>query len=507
MLLMGIDIGTTNTKVGLFQEDGTSVAIASAPTVTHRHPEGYSYYVPQQMWEMVASSIREVVAKARLSTEAVPERGEFRIGSIGITSMAESGLLVDRLTGDPRSIFMPWFDTCSQPQADRIAQEADLFERFRAAGIHSSFKLGLPKLLWLKDRDPSAFEGSVWLSASGYVAYRLTGTMAFDYSLAARTFAFDIHAKQWDKDWIKHFGLQPDIFPEVYPAGTPLGSITADLANTLGLTGDIRVSIAGHDHVASALSVGAISPEIVYDSMGTAETLVGTLEERQLNHRDYESGLSFGRHVAKDRMFWMGGNSASGGSVEWLRGILGEPKLEYTEILALLAELKEGPSGILYFPYLTGSGAPQPDSKARAAFIGLSKSHGKGDLLKAVLEGTAYQLQVIREEAERVAGREISKLVVVGGGTRNPHWLQIKADVLNCSLRMPPIDEASLLGAALCAGIGSGVYSSAEEAATATANLPAKQVEPDQQSHLGYRRLYETGYIALQAPLRAFYHK
>jgi sugar (pentulose or hexulose) kinase len=506
MLLMGIDIGTTNTKVGLFREDGTSVATASAPTVTHRDPEGFSYYDPHQMWEMIIIAIREVMVKARAGIHTTKHR-EILIGAIGITSMAESGLLVNRQTGEPRSIFMPWFDPCSQPQADWIAQEADLFERFCVAGIHSSFKLGLPKLMWLKERDPSAFEGSVWLSASGYVAYRLSGAMAFDYSLAARTFAFDIESKAWDEDWIKSCGLDPAVFPAVYPAGTSLGVVSVDVAQSLGLTDGIQVCIAGHDHVVSSLSVGAITPEIVYDSMGTAETLVGTFENKKLGRREFESGLSYGCHVAKDRMFWMGGISASGGSVEWLRGLLGAPGLEYTEILALLAQVKQGPSGILYFPYLSGSGAPHIDGSARAAFIGLSKSHGKGDLIKAVLEGTAYQQQTIREKAQQITGREFTKLVVVGGGTRNSHWLQIKADVLNCSLRIPPIEEASLLGAALCAGIGAGIYASAEEAVTTTTSLTATHVEPDQLRHLEYRRLYELGYITLQAPLRTFYQR
>ncbi len=500
MLLMGIDIGTTNTKVGLFEEDGTPVTTAATPTVTHRDPEGFSYYDPHQMWDMIAMAIREVIEKA-----SERSHGEVRIGAIGITSMAESGLLVNRQTGEPRSIFMPWFDTCSQPQAEWIAQEADLFERFCAAGIHSSFKLGLPKLMWLKERNPSAFEGSVWLSASGYIAYRLTGAMAFDYSLAARTFAFNIETKSWDEAWIKSCGIDPAVFPAVYPAGTPLGNVRVDLAQSFGLSQDIPVCIAGHDHVVSSLSVGAITPDIVYDSMGTAETLVGTLESKKLGRREFESGLSYGCHVVEDRMFWMGGNSASGGSVEWLRGILGDPELTYAQILTWLAEMKGDPTGILYFPYLSGSGAPNIDASARAAFIGLSKSHGKAELIKAVLEGTAYQLQTIREEAQLISGREFSKLVVVGGGTRNPQWLQIKADVLNCALRVPPIEEASLLGAALCAGVGAGIYASAEEAVIAAASVTVKHVEPDQVRHQEYRRLYESGYVALQAPLRAFY--
>jgi sugar (pentulose or hexulose) kinase len=500
-LLMGIDIGTTNTKVGVFREDGTQLAVSARPTVSYTNPEGYSYYDPEEMWEHIVSAIREVVDVLEVKGLGTGKQ----VKSIGITSMAESGLLLDRDTGVPKSVFLPWFDTCSSPQAQRIAAEADLFERFTVSGIHSSFKLGLPKLMWLMDRDPSAFENAVWLSASGYIAYRLSDKHGFDYSLAARTFAFDINQKQWDTDFIRRFGIDPAIFPEATPSGTPLGSVTEIWAGKLGLSSDTAVAIAGHDHVVASLSVGAITPEIVYDSMGTAETMVGTLFERRLGRAEYESGLSYGCHVAKDRMFWMGGQPASGGSVEWLRGILGDPQLSYEQVLDLLANTSKNPTGILYYPYLSGSSAPKPDASARAAFIGLAKTHGKGELLKAVLEGTTYQLQAIREEAQRIAGRSIETLVVVGGGTRNPVWLQAKADILGCSLLLPPIDEASLLGAALCAGIGAGVFGSAEDAAESLAGLPSRTIEPDTAQHAIYQELYTNGYMPLQAPLRAFY--
>ncbi len=500
-LLMGIDIGTTNTKVGVFREDGTQLAVSARPTVSYTNPEGFSYYDPEEMWAHIVSAMREVVDVV----EAKGLGSGKQVRSIGITSMAESGLLLDRDTGEPKSVFLPWFDTCSSPQAKRIAAESDLYERFTVSGIHSSFKLGLPKLMWLLDRDPTAFNNAVWLSASGYIAYRLSGVYGFDYTLAARTFAFDIHAKRWDMEWIRHFGIDPAIFPEATPSGTALGAVTSEVADRLGIAADAAVAIAGHDHVVASLSVGAITPEIVYDSMGTAETLVGTLTQRKLGRAEYESGLSYGCHVAKDRMFWMGGQPASGGSVEWLRGILGEPQLSYEQVLDLLAHVDQQPTGILYYPYLSGSSAPKPNAAARAAFIGLAKTHSKGDLLKAVLEGTTYQLQAIRLEAERIAGRSIERLVVVGGGTRNPFWVQVKADILGCSLALPPIDEASLLGAALCAAVGAGVFGSAEAAGDATVGLAARHVEPDAARHASYQQLFENGYQVLLAPLHAYY--
>ncbi|CAM3626544.1 FGGY-family carbohydrate kinase [Marinicrinis lubricantis] len=494
MYLLGIDIGTTHSKVGLFDEQGATIKVASRETMTHRHEEGYAFYDPEEIWGLIASAIQEVTGSV--------QAGEIK--AIGITSMAEAGLLVDRDSGKPKSIFMPWFDTCSQDQAEHIKKETDLLERFSRSGLHISFKLGLAKILWLKEKFPESLENAYWLSASSYVLYKLTGAFAFDYSLAARTLAFRIDEKRWDEEWIRHFNIDPNLFPPAYPAGDIMGH-TGDAASSLGLAAGTPVSIAGHDHVAAALSVGAIRPEVVYDSMGTAETLVGTLEEKTLGAKEYAAGMSFGVHIAKNRMFWMGGNTSSGGSVEWLRTLLADDQLTYEKLLQLLTQVKEAPTGILYYPYLAGSGAPNPDALTRASFIGLGKAHGKPDLIKAVLEGTAYQLQAIREEAEEITGRDIHSLVVVGGGTRNPHWLQVKADVLNCRLHIPPIPEASLLGAALAAGIGAGMYKDAEEAAAALAPGEMNTIEPNGQRHAVYQTLYMNGYKALQQPLRAYF--
>jgi len=500
---VGMDIGTTNSKVGVFAEDGRQLAVVSRPTETlYDERTGINYYDPERMWRSLYEAL----------TEALASVDGASVVSIGIASMAESGLVVERSTGAPRSPFLPWFDTCSEPQAALIKRESDPFERFRRSGLHGSFKLGLAKLLWIKEHAGEAFEGGdpVWLSASSWIAYRLSGRMAFDDSLAARTYAYRIDRREWDVDFVRHFGLPGTLFPEAVAGGQPIGVVLPEL-RAHGLTELTQVAIAGHDHVAAALAVGAVRPGTVYDSMGTAETLVGTLDERELTRDDFEAGLSFGVHIAKGRYFWMGGQSSSGGSVEWLRSLLGDPQLSYERILALCAEAPEGPTGVLYFPYLAGSGAPKPDSRARAAFVGLAKSHGKPELLKAALEGTAYQLEMMKRSAERLTGAGIDRLVVVGGGTRNPLWLSVKADITGCSLSLPGIPEATLLGAALASGIGGGLYGGAEEAVDAARRgiaadgIAAREIAPDPARAARYRALYERGYEPLQAPLRAFF--
>jgi xylulokinase len=399
-----------------------------------------------------------------------------------------------------------WFSTCARTQAERIAAEGGERERFEATGLRASFKFGLAKLLWLKERDPSLLRGAVWLSASDYSAYRLTGNIATDYTLAARSFAFRIDRKEWDGDWIRHFGLPTALFPEAYPSGTVVGRVSAEAAAATGVPAGVPVVIAGHDHPAASLGVGVLSPGRVMDSIGTAETLVGLFPERRLTERDLASGLSFGLHPVSGHLFWMGGISASGGSVEWLRAVLSDDGPGYERILALAAEAAPGPTGILYYPYLSGSGAPMPDADAKAAFVGLSASHGQADMLKAVLEGTAYEMESIRRAAEAASGAPITEMVATGGGTRNPHWLQIKADVSGCPLQVPDVPEAALLGAALLAGTGCGLFADIGQAAACAARHSSRlTVEPGADVHAAYRRLYEQGYAPLQQPLRRFY--
>lgn len=492
--MLGIDVGTTNIKAGLFALDGRVVKIAALPTMTRKTVHGQFYYEPEELWKTVATVIREVTAG----------RSPGEVAVIGVASMAESGVLIERGTGRPRSLFIPWFETCALEQAERIAGEADPVELFARTGLHKSFKYGLAKLLWLKEQDEEITDDAVWLSVSDYIAYRLTGRMATDYTLAARTYAFRLDEKRWDEDWIRHFGFQPSLFPEVGPSGRPVGGVLGEHLG-LGLLAGTPVSVCGHDHVCASVAVGAIQPGLVFDSMGTAETLVGIIPERRLGEAEFRSGLSYGLHVLPGNGFWMGGISASGGSVEWLRGQVFEGESTYDDLLALLAEAKAGPTGILYFPYLSGSGAPKPDPKARGAFIGLGTAHHRSDLLKAVLEGTAYQMEAIRRAAERATDSTIEKILAVGGGTRNLHWMQIKADISGCRFDLSPVAEATLLGAAMTAAIGCGLYASAQEAVHAVASSQEiVSIEPNNEWNEQYQELFEGGYLSLQEPLRQF---
>ncbi|MCR8645287.1 FGGY family carbohydrate kinase [Paenibacillus sp. N1-5-1-14] len=503
MKLLGIDVGTTNIKAGLFAGNGSTIRIASRPTPTQQTSEGHYYYEPETLWRTVAEVIQEAAQAAKPS----------EISGIGITSMAEAGLVLDVQSDKPRSVIIPWFDTRTKDQAERIGRECDPLDRFAKSGLRASYKQGLAKLLWLREHEQVNLTNAKWLSMADYITYRLTGKMATDYTLAARTFAYRIDTKSWDVDWIRHFGLESDLFPDVVPAGTSIGTVKNELAAELGVHGSTTVAIGGHDHVCAALSVGAIHPGIVFDSMGTAETLIGVLPDRPLGKVEFDTGLSYGCHVAGgNRNFWMGGINASGGSVEWLRTKLADQELTYEQMAQLLSRTKLGPTGILYYPYLSGSGAPQSDPSAKAAFIGLAKQHDKGDMLKAVLEGLAYEMESIRRVAEKVAGETIDRVIAVGGGTRNLHLMQAKADVSGCTMVISNVSEAGLLGAAMIGGMGAGLFASTDEAVRHIGSEQSRLaldrvIEPNIQHHQQYQQIYQDGYMVLQKPLRQFYQQ
>ena len=490
MTILAIDIGTTHCKAGLFALDGTALKIAKRPMVTQRASSGEAYFDPEALWTTVCTVIRKVVAAAG------------PIAAVGIASMAETGLLLGRRTGAARSFFVPWFDTAAQAQADLIRSQSDPMERYLKTGLRASFKCSLAKVLWLRARDETLLDGAIWLSAADYIAYRLTGKFGTDCSLAGYTFAFRVDQRAWDADWLREWDLNSDLFPPANPSGTPIGKVQPDVAASLGLTAWIPVAICGHDHVTAAFAMNVTSPGRVFNSMGTAETLLGALPERALTADDFHSGLIYGCHVANGCGYWLGSLSASGGSVEWLRAQLGQTPLSYDEIDALLASARPEPTGILYFPYLVGSGPPHTDPLMRGAFVGLSASHERADLLKAVLEGTVYEVEFIRQAGEQITGQSIPALVAAGGGIRNRPWLQIKADVSGCRIEASAEPEATLLGAALVAGIGCGLYANAAQAFDGLRLKPVEVFLPDTERHAVYRHLYEQGYLRLQNALR-----
>jgi sugar (pentulose or hexulose) kinase len=466
----------------------------SRPTPVSQTDDGLPFHDPEELWAVAASVIRKAVTGARDRTPAV----------VGVTSMAEAGLLVDAESGEPRTHIIPWYDRRAARQLDEITSLEDPHALFRRTGLHPSFKFALPKLLWLRERDPGLLQNARWLSVADYLVYRLTGTMATDPSLAARTYAYSLQMGDWDQRSIRSLGLEPEFFPPILKSGEPAGAVMATAAGQTGLHVGVPASVCGHDHICTMMAAGVVEPGRVLDSIGTAESILGVVPCLDLTDSAFDSGLAFVPHVLPGRYCWLGGLSAAGGSIEWLRRQFGDQPLSYDEIVRMARDAGPDPTGILYFPYLSGSGAPLPNGSVRAAFIGLDARHTKVDLVRAVLEGTSFASEAIRRAAEEQTGAAIDEIVAVGGGAQNHVWMQIRADVSGCTFIVPAMEEATALGAALTAGLGARLYENLDDLlqVVATQIQGGARFAPDRRRHDVYSRLYVDGFLEFQDPLR-----
>lgn len=491
--LIAIDAGTTHCKAGLFSLEGEIVVQVGFGTPIRRSVEGYEYIDHEGLWEITAKAIADLAAH--------PQAGQ--VAGIGISGMAETGLLVDRNSGAACSRMIPWFDMSSAPQAEFLGRIGNREARFYESGLFPAYKCSLAKILWLRNQYGANTHHAVWLCAPDFLAYQLTGQMATDYSLAGRTYAFRIFEKKWDELWLRQFNLSSSNWPEVYPAGTLIGETRGGF---VGIPSGIPVCIAGHDHVCAALAVGATRPGVVLDSIGTAESLMGAFPEVKPGKKEYESGFAFGCHIFPGMSYWLGGLSSAGGAVEWVRNLVGS-ELPYEQVISLLDSLNHDPGDILFLPYLAGSGTPHSEPAVRGAMIGLRATHRLADLFKAVLEGTTYEIEYMRQRAEGLLGGAIDRVIATGGGTSLTRWMQIKADVCGCAYEIAQTKEAVMLGAAMVAGKCAGIFGDLDEAFHAMGKPAAGIYYPDPSRHQQYRVIYERSFLKIQEPIRQLHRE
>jgi len=489
---MGIDIGTTHCKVGLFDVNGRLIGMARYDDRTYADEDG-DYYDPEEIWQSVQHGMAKVLSSAE----------GYNLVAIGITSMAETGLLINLQDGSPCTPFIPWFDMRAMEQVRFIKASIDQMEIFSKTGLRASYKHGLPKLLWLLHKRGQLPRNVKWLSAADYIAFKLTGAMATDCTLAARTFAYDLKNNAWNVELLNRMGIRVDIFPRVVESGTNVGFLKSEICAKLNITGEIPVCICGHDHLCAAFGAGVVNPGSILDSMGTAETLVGIIPGRQLGEVEWSTGLSFGKHVSGGCYFWMGGLSASGGSVEWMRYVLSDLPLGYDDLFVLLKHASEEPTGILYFPYLSGGSSPISGIPLEGAFVGLKRNHKRHDIAKAILEGVAYEVEYMRQVAQETLNVEMDNIIAVGGGTQNKYWLKIKANVFGSPIKVLSMPESALMGAAFLAALKTGYFSS-QEGMYEGMDIEVYTVYPDVDLSAAYRQQFKR-YREFQQHLKQYY--
>ena len=489
--LIGLDIGTTNTKAVAFDPGtGHVVAVASRPTPYLDVGRGEREIDPGQLWEGVVACLRELTAAA-----------PGRVLATGIASMAEAGVPLDA-AGQPLYRIIPWYDPRTEPQLQWVLAHRDPTHLFELTGMAHRHVYTLYKILWLREHAPGVIqELNRWLSVADFVAWRLTGVAATDLTLASRTMFYDQRSRSWSAEMLDLAGLREDQLPRLAASGATIGSVTLEAARATGLPVGTPVGIGGHDHLCGALAVGAVRPGQVVDSMGTAESLVFPTAKYRGDDLFRRSRICCYAHVVPDQFVIQAGMPMSGGGLAWIASRLFADATDPVAVaLDAAGRAPAGADGLLYFPYLGGNGSPVGDENVAGAFIGLKATQERGHLTRAVLEGIAHGIRNALEVTESIAGRPSEPIRAFGGGSRSSLWLQIRADVLNRPILGVEVPEAVALGGALLAGVGAGVY---PDAATAASSVERDTTPyfPDPDRAARYDSRYRQGYLKLYPAL------
>ena len=428
------------------------------------------------------------------------------ISSIAVSSMAESGVPLDAVD-QPVDDIIAWFDGRTSRQAEWLNRTVGGERIYGITGLPVKPIFGLCKVLWFKENNPDGFRKTVsWLNVADYIAFRLCGHKATDYSLASRTLAFDLKTLDWHPGLLDEAGVSPRLFARALPSGTALGRILPEIARFTGLPPDVQVATGGHDHICGALATGATEPDTLLNSLGTAEALCIASRHPLLSDRIAKQGYTTGAHVATGRFYVLGSIYTSGAAVEWIRGLAGR-NVEYGTLVSEAESVPPGSLGVHFQPHLRLGNPPHNDPASRAAFIGLTADVTRGTLFRAVLEGLAYESRLCLDAIVSQPGIcRPERIVAIGGNTRNRLLMQIKSSVFNQRISIAEVEESVALGAAVLGGLGAGVYSDVD-AALKTLRYDRWTVDPDVEQAAVYETAFQSVYREIFPSLESLHHR
>lgn len=472
--LMGLDIGTTNLKALIFDMRGGEVAAAISPTPITKTAGGGAHYDPEALWETTCRIINQAIAGL---LDKVPHAKASDLKGVAVASMAEAGVPLDK-DGNALYPLIAWFDPRSEGEAQwwRDSNMEGLVWEITGQKVQHIFSAN--KLMWLRKNEPDVYSRTVkWACVADYIAYRLCGELAMDFSIASRTMLLDLKKSSWSDTLLDAAGIEKSLLPLLCPSGSLLGRVTRDAAQRSGLDTETRVFTGGHDHVVGALAVGACQPGFVLDSSGTAEAVLTTARSVDSGFALSKAGFSIGNHTATGKFYTYGAMPSSGGTVDW-------SKKEFPDSGGLH---NPGAHTLLFLPHLRGSASPTRNAASKGGFIGIRAYHTTADFSQAVLDGLCFELKAMTQAL--LGDEPIRKMIAIGGGTKNDVWLQTKANVMQTAIEVPTVQEATAFGAALLAGIGLGIYKNADDALAATYRV-GKIALPDAAAGQTYEALF-----------------
>ncbi|MFN3336070.1 MAG: FGGY-family carbohydrate kinase [Thermomicrobium sp.] len=431
--LVGVDLGTTYCKAGVIDLDGNELAHARVRTPWEIVPTGAEIH-PRRFVEIAQEAVQRALTQA----------GNPRVLGVGLTSMAETGVLLDQ-RGEPLAPAIAWHDQRGDPQAAELAQVFGRDSFTLQTGLPPSRLCSLAKLRWLTQNRPELLRAWKWLNVSEWVAFSWGAEPVAELSLATRTGFLRLREKTWWDDPVSWLGFSPSLLPPLVAAGTKIGTVRPGVFPGAD---NAVLAIGGHDHPCAAVGAGVVHPQQLLDSNGTAEALVRavppSLSDDQILQAN-RGGITIGWHAVPDAWSLLGG-VLGGKALQRFVHLLGYTEEKRAQLDALALSLHPGEK----LPEVRGVIADTAD------LLGIGWNMGPGHVWRAAHEALAREVWKLRKLMEQVAG-PVEQMVAIGGWTRSELVRHVKQRVFG-EVAYLPIEEPGVRGAALLAGLAAGVY-------------------------------------------------
>jgi len=485
---LGIDIGTGGSRALVIDELGSVVATSTVQHEAFASPQiGWAEQSPEDWWRATCLAVRQLLAVENVNAD--------EIGAVSFSGQMHGSVLLDEADKVLRPALL-WCDQRTERQCAEITEKVGSLQLIELVSNPAVTGFTLPKLLWVREKEPEVWKRvrSVLLPKD-YIRLRLSGDKASDVADSSGTLLFDVRKREWSSKMLSVFGIDRSLLPRVFESVEVTGKISRAGAEATGLKEGTLVVAGAGDNAAGAVGMGIVSPGTVSATIGTSGVVFVVTERPTIDMNGRIHSLC---HAIPNRWHMTGVTLAAGLSFRWFRDNLGCGS-DYDSLVNDAATVPAGSDGAIWLPYLMGERAPYLDPNARAAFVGLTASHTKSHLSRAVLEGVAFSLRD-SFEVFRELRAPIETIRLGGGGATSPLWRQIQADVYGQPVETIEVDQGAAFGAAILAGVGAGGWSAVDEACKQTIRV-AERTEPDPEAVEVMNRNYEA-YRLLYSALR-----
>ncbi|HEY2916119.1 MAG TPA: xylulokinase [Candidatus Limnocylindrales bacterium] len=483
--LLGIDASTTATKAVLVDASGSVAGVGAVAYDVAIPQAGWTEQDPALWSDGALEAIRRALRAAGADGHAV--------AAIGLTGQMHGSVLLDA----DRRVVRPailWNDQRTAAECDAIRAAVGGRERLVAiTGNDAVTGLTAPKLLWVRRHEPAAFARVRHVVLpKDYVRLALTGELAVDKADGSGTLLFDLGARDWSRAVLDALSLDPELFPATHEGPATTGAVTAAVAAATGLRAGTPVVAGGGDQAAGAVGAGILEPGTLFASLGTSGVVFAATDAPLFDPAGRVHAFC---HAVPGRWHLMSVMLSAAGSLRWLRDTLA-PDAPYDRLVAEADGARAAEDGLFFLPYLSGERSPYPDPQARGAFVGLTLSHDRHHLTRAVLEGVAFGLRDGLDLMRAAGLPRATEIRLTGGGSVSPLWRQILADVLDAPIATVNTSEGAAYGAALLGSEAAG-WSTSVAAIAGQLVRPALTNEPDPgavaayaDAHGRFRSLY-----------------